>query len=401
MARRNKDDLFRQLNKETPIIKRKNAAHISSEPRSMKKNSFDLLVEKKTSRKRSLPAPPEPSFSGSKRKTVYKKSRAQRGIEMAKKYSGVKQQDTEASPKRDPDIFTEMASETKAEPDVVPSVQRTSPRPRRSLDSGISDSLSETREFSIKRTTEPRATRTSKRHMSEALVNEEGSLTFRHELKYYINYRDYLLLSNALKALVSLDAYAGEDATYHIRSLYFDDMYDSALREKVDGSDGRKKYRIRIYNFSDSTIKFEKKMKQGQYVAKSSILLSRSEYQQIAAGEYSFLKDRNEPLASEIYLEMKSNLLRPRVLVDYQREAYVSPYEDVRITFDKDLKSGLVMTDIFDSDTPSMPMYDTGIMVLEVKFNRYLPEFIRCVLNNLNSADRSAISKYVISRKFD
>ncbi|MGE5495479.1 MAG: polyphosphate polymerase domain-containing protein [Burkholderiales bacterium] len=230
---------------------------------------------------------------------------------------------------------------------------------------------------------------------------ESHGMPLRHELKYYINYRDYIILRGALKALMSPDPFADENGAYHVRSLYFDDIHETALREKLAGNGERYKYRIRIYNYQDNPIKFEKKYKVGQYIGKQSISLTHDEYDSIMAGEFDFLRDRSEKLAKELYMEMKTFLLRPRVIVDYIREAYVSPFENCRITFDKDLKAGLMLKDIFDPNAPVMPMYDTGLMVLEVKFNRYLPEFIKRVLNNINAADRCAISKYVICRKFD
>lgn len=230
---------------------------------------------------------------------------------------------------------------------------------------------------------------------------EKGGLSFRHELKYYINYRDYILLRNTLKALLPLDRFSGPDGDYHIRSLYFDDIYETALAEKIAGTDFRHKYRIRIYNHSDGTIKFEKKIKRGQYIAKQSISLGRDECDSLIAGDFSVLEGRRESLAEEIYLQMKNNCLRPRVIVDYIREAYVSPVESVRITFDKDLKAGLQHHDIFDTHVPTMPILDSGLMVLEVKFNKYLPPHIKGVINSINAAQRNAISKYVLCRWHD
>lgn len=252
----------------------------------------------------------------------------------------------------------------------------------------------------------------TRRHSAPAMVgkqpgmgavasDKDDKLQYRHEIKYYINYRDYTVLRGALRALMSLDENAGANDMYHIRSLYFDDMYETALQQKIAGRDNRCKYRIRIYDFSDNVIKFEKKIKHGQYIAKQSISLTRGEYERIVAGDYAFLLERNEPLAGDIFMQMKTAMLRPRVLVDYHREAYVHPVENVRITFDKDLKGGLAVTDIFNDQAPSMPVYEMGLMVLEVKFNRYLPESIKCALNSLSAARRSAISKYVLCRKFD
>jgi len=226
-------------------------------------------------------------------------------------------------------------------------------------------------------------------------------LSFRHELKYYINYHDYVLLKNTLKPLLSLDRNANEDGEYHIRSLYFDDMYETALAEKMAGSDIRRKFRIRIYDFSDDIIKFEKKYKQGEYIGKTSFTVTRDECEALIAGDCRCLEGRSEPLAGEIFLQMKNNLLRPRVIVDYRREAYVSTFENVRITFDKDIKAGLRLADMFNPHAPTMPVLEPGTMVLEVKFNRYLPVFIKAVLNNVNAAQRSAVSKYVLCRKHE
>ena len=240
----------------------------------------------------------------------------------------------------------------------------------------------------------------AQRAMQSEAAGRDG-LAYRHELKYYINYADYVVLRSAISALMMPDENAGSDNSYHIRSLYFDDMNDSALREKIAGSDTRSKYRIRIYNYSDGQIKFEKKIKKGQYIAKQSIGLGRDEYEAIMAGSFEFLLSRSEPLARDIYMRLKNDLLRPRVLVDYMREAYVYPIENVRVTFDKDLKSSRVVRDIFNTAAPVMPMVEPGLMVLEVKFNRFLPESIKCVLNSVGAVRRSAISKYVICRKFD
>jgi hypothetical protein len=230
---------------------------------------------------------------------------------------------------------------------------------------------------------------------------KKKKLQFRHELKYFINYRDYVMLRGMLRALMSQDKFAGEDGSYFVRSLYFDDIYESCLMEKMAGTDYRSKYRIRAYNYKDDNIRFEKKFKYGQYIAKTSIRLSRQEYHNIMDGDYYFLKDRKEELASEIFLKMENERLRPRVLVDYDREAYIFPIEECRITFDKDIRGGLMIKDIFDRDAPVMPMIESGLMVLEVKFFKYLPEFIKRIINNLNAVDRCAISKYVICRKYE
>lgn len=228
-----------------------------------------------------------------------------------------------------------------------------------------------------------------------------NELHFRHELKFYINYRDYMVLRQALKALLAPDENGDENNSYHIRSLYFDDRDETALVDKLAGVEERNKYRIRIYNFSDQKIRLEKKIKRGQYIAKQSLLLSRKEYNAILNNRPEFLLRRREPLAREFFLEMRLKQLRPRVVVDYVREAYIMAYEEVRITFDKDLKSGRPFGSIFDKNLPVVPIADAETMILEVKFNKYLPDYVRGVLDTLSAPQRSAISKYVNCRKYE
>ena len=225
--------------------------------------------------------------------------------------------------------------------------------------------------------------------------------SFRHEHKYYINYKDHIVLSTALNAVMRRDDNVDENGGYHIRSLYFDDVHETALADKIAGNDDRSKYRIRIYNFKDDNIRLEKKQKHGKFISKTSLQLSRYECDSIIAGDGNFLLEKNDELAREFYILMKTRLMRPKVIVDYWREAYVYPIEDVRVTFDIDLKGSTMMTDIFDPNTPVMPVFDNGLMVLEVKFNRYLPESIKCALGSVGAVKRSAISKYVLCRKYD
>ncbi len=239
------------------------------------------------------------------------------------------------------------------------------------------------------------------RPVDKASFASDRTMQFRHELKYYINYRDYIVLRQCLKALLTPDESGDENNSYHVRSIYFDDFDESSLVEKMAGVQNRNKYRIRFYNFNDRLIRFEKKMKRGQYLAKKSITLVRSEVQDLLDGNPDFLLSRKESFAKELYLEFRHRQLKPRVVVDYMREAYVLPYEDVRITFDKDLKSGKPFGNVYDKNLPVVPIADPETMILEVKFNRYLPDYVKKVLNNLTAPERLAISKYTNCRKYE
>lgn len=233
---------------------------------------------------------------------------------------------------------------------------------------------------------------------SKKQLGEKG---YRHELKYYITEGDHALLSRKLLLTMEQDAFAKKSGgEYFIRSLYFDDRDDSAFREKLDGIDERDKFRIRIYNMRDDAIKLECKHKSNGYIKKQSLTLSRGEYDMLMQGKRSFLLSRPEPFARRMYLEFAQRALKPAVIVDYMREPYVFPMEDVRVTFDKNIRTAYRATDLFDAALPTYPVIDEGAMVLEVKFNRYLLTYVRALLQ-LDRCQRSAISKYVLCRKFE
>lgn len=223
---------------------------------------------------------------------------------------------------------------------------------------------------------------------------------FRHELKFYISYYSYYILQPRLAALLTADPNGDEFGEYHIRSLYFDDIDESALVEKIAGDDKRSKIRIRIYDKSDRVIKLERKMKAGQYISKDSCSITREEAEELIAGDPSSLLNSRERPRGYVFRAMRERRLRPVRIVDYVREAYTYPIEDVRITFDKDLHAGYENFDLFDPDALSIPKFDPGILVMEVKYNNYLVGHIRDALQ-LDAADRQAISKYTICRQFD
>ncbi|RCX15404.1 VTC domain-containing protein [Fontibacillus phaseoli] len=225
------------------------------------------------------------------------------------------------------------------------------------------------------------------------------NLKFRHELKFLINRHQYYIISQRLKNLIQHDQHADRDGEYHIRSLYFDDIDGSALSEKLGGFRNRCKYRIRIYNMGDQIIHFEKKIKQGDYIAKLKEPLTREMYDVILNGDYEALRQPDKPFMMELYREMKHNFLRPKVIVDYVREPYVCANGNVRITFDKELRTGLHATDIFDRSLRPVPAMDDQLIILEVKYDEYLPEVIRTALQMEGLRQQSA-SKYVICCKY-
>ena len=226
------------------------------------------------------------------------------------------------------------------------------------------------------------------------------TIPLRHELKYFISPAEMQVLRGILTPSMQLDPNGNENNEYHIRSLYFDTINDDALEEKIAGVGNRKKYRIRIYNFSDKVIKLECKSKYGDLISKQSVTIPRDLAEQLIAGDPEGLQRMRHPLFHDMYREMRINLLRPAVIVDYVREAYIHPAEEVRITFDKTLRTGLYSNDLFNKNIPTYPVFDDPVEILEVKYDEFLPSYIQSMLSGV-TAQRSAISKYTWCRRYE
>lgn len=219
----------------------------------------------------------------------------------------------------------------------------------------------------------------------------------RHEFKHHINTGDYYMLRTKLQAFMDKDPHTDENGRYHIRSLYFDNDYDQILYEKLDGLDNRDKYRIRIYNFSDKVINLEKKSKINGMCFKNSIKITREQTQKIIDGDIGWLKESNEKLLQELYAEMTLKRLKPKTIVDYEREVYIYSAGNVRITFDMNIRTGMHSLDIFNKDLVTVPIHFDHYMVLEVKYDDFIPEHI-AKLVQLGNRRNTTNSKYMLSR---
>lgn len=222
--------------------------------------------------------------------------------------------------------------------------------------------------------------------------------TLRHEFKYIIHEREYAGLKARLSTLMQPDENSGEEG-YHIRSLYFDDVYHTALFEKLAGVQFRQKYRVRIYNLSNSNIKLERKEKFGDFISKKSINLTQEEfYRLIRKEDIRFLLEKNSEMAKDMFWAMRTRLLAPAVIVDYIREVFVMEEGNVRITFDQNIQAGIDQADIFDTNVTLVRVLEPNTMVLEVKYDDFLPNHIYSALQ-LPVHRREAVSKYVYCRQ--
>lgn len=223
---------------------------------------------------------------------------------------------------------------------------------------------------------------------------------YRHELKYQIGLADYYALRNRLRPVMKLDPHTGNEGLYTIRSVYFDNYNDKALREKVDGVQLREKFRIRYYNDDFSFITLEKKIKHNDLCMKVDARITKEEYKRILREPGSWMLAHKEELVKELYCKMKIQQLRPRVFVSYVREPYIYEAGNVRVTFDSQIRTSLFQQDFEEglrSDISATNLPTDRI--LEVKFDEYLPGVIACLIQT-GVLRQQAFSKYGACRRF-
>lgn len=220
-------------------------------------------------------------------------------------------------------------------------------------------------------------------------------MVYRHELKHEINVSDMITIRQRLRAVAKPDPHA-VGGKYFIRSLYFDNLSDKALREKIDGINIREKFRIRYYDGDTSVIHLEKKSKRNGLGYKESANLTAAQAQAIVDGDISWMRASKEPLIQELYMKMATQGLRPKTIVDYTREPFIYAPGNVRVTLDYNIRTGLHCTDFLNPDCLTIPAGNAPI-ILEVKWDAYLPDIIRDAVQ-LESRRAAAYSKYAACR---
>lgn len=219
----------------------------------------------------------------------------------------------------------------------------------------------------------------------------------REEKKFLISVDEFISLSHRVGSVMLADPHNGTHG-YTIRSLYFDTLYDRDFFEKQAGVELRRKLRLRCYDPRGDFAMLEMKQKQGANQLKRSLKLKREDAIRLTRGDYSPLLFYKEPFAAECYGLMQTSCYRPKTIVEYNRKAFIAKENKIRITFDNHIVSTESSFDLFDEKLNMNPVLDPYNVVLEVKYNGFLLEYIRRLINPVNRSELS-VSKYVLARQ--
>lgn len=221
---------------------------------------------------------------------------------------------------------------------------------------------------------------------------------YRVEDKYICSNQELFSLQSRLECVLESDSNQRDSRGYVITSVYFDDLYDSHMQDTVDGNKERSKYRIRIYNHSLDAIKLEVKYKKYSRIFKISKTITKEQMDMLLSGQCideSCMSMRNPITLFNIAIKKRG--LRPKVIVEYERKAYVFGPGNVRITFDRNLRYSTQVEQFGKRDTVFCQVREFP-NVLEVKYDELLPGFIAQLLE-IGNLNQTSYSKYRICRE--
>ena len=198
---------------------------------------------------------------------------------------------------------------------------------------------------------------------------------------------------------MEIDSHTPPGGRYIIHSLYFDDYKDISLYTTDSGLFERFKWRIRYYGDDLSYIVLEKKEKKEGRCHKKSCRITIDEYKKIVSGDIvDLVFDTDKKLIRELAKDMLIRNYKPKVIIDYERIAYVEEITNVRITFDMKISASYELENFLDGDYQSYYVLPSGTNLLEVKFDDILPSHIRNIVESY-SFKQTSFSKYYYGRK--
>ncbi|MDR0221526.1 MAG: polyphosphate polymerase domain-containing protein [Lachnospiraceae bacterium] len=235
---------------------------------------------------------------------------------------------------------------------------------------------------------------------------------YRYERKYLLDRETALLLKQRVSFALKPDEMAA-NGLYRVSTLYFDDIYNTAFFEKQNGILVRDKFRVRYYNNSYDTIRLERKHKHGEMICKEGALIWPEEYELMCRGEFCFMREQAEAVFAQFYKAHATKRLRPVVLVEYDRQAYKHPAGNVRVTFDSDLSAspplrgrtqgpplqGLTASPPRQGRTNPHPVLPKEQVILEIKYDNFIPLFITELLSGFQLTQQLPISKFTLSKQ--
>ena len=223
---------------------------------------------------------------------------------------------------------------------------------------------------------------------------------YRNEWKYICSDWDLKLLENRLSGVLEKDKHAGDDGSYAVRSLYFDDYSNTCAKQNAASLPERYKWRIRYYGGGTSKhIHLEFKRKHNGQGIKKSCKISEAECKKILNGEImEVFWSTGEDLLKQFCIAVMTRRFEPKAIIDYDRTAYVEPTTNIRVTIDRNISASKEFDKFLSGKYIKIPLQGKDQHVLEVKFDDIMPSHLQRIINAYERKPAS-FSKYYYGRK--
>ena len=223
--------------------------------------------------------------------------------------------------------------------------------------------------------------------------------TYRSEWKYLLRNQELSKLKEKVSKVLELDPHTPVSGKYLIHSLYFDNYRNDSLYGNEAGLSVKYKWRIRYYGDDLTYIILEKKEKLDSGGKKKSCILTVDEYEIITNGNIcDLVYNTDKKLIKELAVDMMKNGYHPKIIIDYERIAYVEEITNIRITFDTKISASYEIDRFLENDYTKFYIMPSNMNLLEVKFDDILPSYIKNILE-LKNMNQTSFSKYYYGRK--
>lgn len=232
------------------------------------------------------------------------------------------------------------------------------------------------------------------------MIQQPEKQKYRHEYKYICDAAESAMLKVRASGILKQDSHSAGTGFYRVRSLYFDDLEDSCYYENESGIGIRDKYRVRIYNAQKNRITLERKSKTNGMTLKVSAPIEEELCRQLMTGK---IPQHSASFSLQLNLllnDMREKCMRPAVIVDYIRYPFIEQSGNVRVTFDECIGSSNDFCKFLETGINIRPVMELGKSIMEVKWDEFLPDYIKKHLEP-DSLQWTSFSKYYLCRKFN
>ena len=153
---------------------------------------------------------------------------------------------------------------------------------------------------------------------------------------------------------------------------------------------------MRYYNDDTDFIRLEKKIKIDKRGLKLSCPIDADQAKNLLEGNIDFCRNHPNELLRAFYIDSKTKMLHPVLCITYLRFPYIHRMGNVRITLDTQIRYSLKISDFFKK-TDSLVKSKKSACILEVKFDQFLPDVVRSLIQT-NQNQATSHSKYGYGR---